>query len=114
MPRHRLWEVGECPTPRKNRYADEAIAREKLQDHDPEMRARLKPYLCQCGKWHLSSIDLFLLREDRGSRYWSVARSVNGDVVLSVGGPRRKRIAVELSSEDLHQLADALKEAASA
>lgn len=47
--------MGKCPTPEKQAHPDEALAlrhRDSLEAKNG-IDLALKPYLCDCGKWHL-------------------------------------------------------------
>lgn len=118
-----LAEIVVCPTPRKPRYHSEEVALDHLASHDPDDQPRLRPYLCQCDSWHLTSINVFLLRaagDNRrgGERRWSVVALNDGTAVLSIStaSPRSrrvKRLRLELDRDSAAELADALLAATS-
>lgn len=96
-----------CPTPKKVTYLNEATALKALNEQE-EGQHRLKPYHCQCGRWHLSHLKLILLREDRAARRWSVALTNDGCVAFSMTRPGKKAFGITLREHEARALAEAL------
>lgn len=51
--------MSNCPTPWKLGYKTRGEARVTARGHfsQPNKRGQVKPYLCPCGSWHLSSMS---------------------------------------------------------
>ncbi len=54
-----------CPTPWKMRFTSRRMALDLSRRARSGTKGQLRPYRCECGNWHLSTISAADLRRNR-------------------------------------------------
>lgn len=72
-----VYSSGQCPTPKKKRYASEDEAYVAADYTFDATDVTLEPYHCACGLWHLTT-PMGMLDQPRLTRFGTPVNAKNG------------------------------------